>query len=352
MTLSTVLVDLSKLKYPNTGLGQFCLHFGQELKRQPHPDFDPVFLLPPAIPPQFSGDKHVAASSGCRYLPWLNSGYDLWHATHQDSPFFPDKKTPYLLTIHDLNFLWEKSEMKLSRRLKRLEKRIGKAAAVVFSSEFTRQTVLSHTPLAGDIPSQVIYLGVAPIEEMVPEPPKALPSGPFVFSIGVIKPSKNFAALVEWMAHMPDLNLVISGNADKPCADMLRKRIVDLKMEDRIWITGEVRENEKAWFYRECEAFVLASKLEGFGIPAIEAMRMGKPVFVSNLTSLPEVAGEEAFYWDNFDPEDMKRVFEKGMNFFAGDLDKKDRLRKHALRFSWAETVKIYKVLYQNLLKS
>ena len=81
-------------------------------------------------------------------------------------------------------------------------------------------------------------------------------------------------------------------------------------------------------------------------------MRMGKPVFVSNLTSLPEVAGEEAFYWDNFDPEDMKKVFEEGMNFFAGDSDKKDRLRRHALSFSWAETVKNYKVLYQNLLKS
>jgi len=349
--LSTLLVDLSKLKYPNTGLGQFCLHFGQELKRQSHPDFNSVFLLPRTIPPQFSGDRHIVASSGRRYLPCLNSGYDLWHSTHQDSPYFPDNKTPYLLTIHDLNFLWEKSGMKLSRRLKRLEKRIGKATAVVFSSEFTRQTVLSHTSLAENIPSEVIYLGVAPIEEIVPETPKVLPSGPFVFSIGVIKPSKNFAALVEWMAHMPDLNLVISGNADQPYADMIRKRIVELKMEDRIWLTGEVGENEKAWYYRECEAFVLASKLEGFGIPAIEAMRLGKPVFVSNLTSLPEVAGEEAFYWKNFDPEEMKNVFEEGMNLFTRDPDKKDRLCRHALGFSWEETAKNYSVLYQNLLK-
>jgi hypothetical protein len=48
----------------------------------------------------------------------------------------------------------------------------------------------------------------------------------------------------------------------------------------------------------------------------------------------------------------MKRVFEEGMNFFAGDSDKKVRLRRHALRFTWAETVKNYMVLYQNLLKS
>ena len=80
-------------------------------------------------------------------------------------------------------------------------------------------------------------------------------------------------------------------------------------------------------------------------------MRLGKPVFVSNLTSLPEVAGEEAFYWENFDPEDMKRVFEEGMNVVAGDSEKKDRLRRHAQRFSWAETANSYMELYQNLLK-
>jgi len=53
----------------------------------------------------------------------------------------------------------------------------------------------------------------------------------------------------------------------------------------------------------------------------------------------------------SFDPEDMKRVFEEGMNVVAGDLEKSLRLRRYAQRFTWTETVKNYKVLYQNLLK-
>jgi len=44
-------------------------------------------------------------------------------------------------------------------------------------------------------------------------------------------------------------------------------------------------------------------------MPVIEAMRFGKPVFLSNLTSLPEIGGKEAYYWENFEPEYMHHLF-------------------------------------------
>ena len=196
----------------------------------------------------------------------------------------------------------------------------------------------------------VIYNGIPNIEQEVSVKPKFIPQKPFVFTISVIKPSKNLIALVEWMELMPDLNLVISGNTLHPYGEKLRKRINELKLENRIIITNEISENEKIWFFRECLAFVSTSKLEGFGIPAIEAMRFGKPVFLSNMTSFPEVAGKEAHYWENFDPEVMKKNFENGMNQFYNDSEKTKRIYNHSLKFSWKITIDKYKTLYKELL--
>ena len=89
---------------------------------------------------------------------------------------------------------------------------------------------------------------------------------------------------------------------------------------------------------------------EGFGIPAIEAMRFGKPVFLSNNTSLPEVGGENAFYWDNYDPEYMAKTFLKGMKIAQNDPDFAKKVSAHATSFNWEKTAKQYIDVYKSLL--
>ena len=88
---------------------------------------------------------------------------------------------------------------------------------------------------------------------------------------------------------------------------------------------------------------------EGFGLPVVEAMSLGKPVFLSNLTCLPEIGGKEAYYWKNFEPNYMIETFEKGLKDFAEDTEKAHRSINWAKQFSWENAAKAYLNLYENV---
>ena len=83
-------------------------------------------------------------------------------------------------------------------------------------------------------------------------------------------------------------------------------------------------------------------------MPVIEAMHFGKPVFLSRLTSLPEIGGEEAFYFESFEAGHMQEIFEKGMAVFTSQ--KAGRLKKRSRAFNWDKTASDYLNLYQYLL--
>jgi glycosyltransferase involved in cell wall biosynthesis len=110
---------------------------------------------------------------------------------------------------------------------------------------------------------------------------------------------------------------------------------------------GAVDEATKLWLYAHCEAFLFPSLSEGFGLPVAEAMTFGKPVFISNLTSLPEVGGEDAFYFENFEPESMAQVVGEGLRDFQRNALRRERLRQRAARFSWRSVAAEYWKLYQ-----
>ena len=121
---------------------------------------------------------------------------------------------------------------------------------------------------------------------------------------------------------------------------------------DQLILPGKINHNTKVWYYRNCEAFVFPSLFEGFGMPVIEAMRFGKPVFLSNLTSLPEIGGKEAYYWENFEPEYMHQVFLKSMDDFKNDIGKAQRIIEHSKKFLWENIAKQYIKVYQNIIEA
>jgi glycosyltransferase involved in cell wall biosynthesis len=89
------------------------------------------------------------------------------------------------------------------------------------------------------------------------------------------------------------------------------------------------------------------SLAEGMGMPVAEAMSLGKPVFLSALTALPEIGGEAAFYFKSFEPSEVVKTYQEGSALF--DHVRAQQLMQQASKFSWEETVKSYEQFYQQV---
>jgi glycosyltransferase involved in cell wall biosynthesis len=275
---------------------------------------------------------------------------DLWHVTNQHSKFAPpDAQTPVLLTIHDLSSLQESDGPRAARQLSKLQAKVDRAAAVTTISQFVAGEIRAHLNLRGK-PLKVIYHGGPSSVQQTARRPAYLPQGPFLFAIGEIVPRKNFHVLLHMMQRVPGRTLVIAGDPKHPYARQIADQVRELGLAQRVFMPGMISENECRWLYQHCEAFVFPSKNEGFGLPVIEAMSHGRPVFLSHSTSLPEVGGPLAFYWQQYDPDYMAAVFQDGMAVYYGDPDYPHRLRQHAAQFTWQRAARAYVETYRDLL--
>jgi glycosyltransferase involved in cell wall biosynthesis len=106
---------------------------------------------------------------------------------------------------------------------------------------------------------------------------------------------------------------------------------------------------QKAWAFAHCAGFLFPSLAEGFGLPPIEAMHFGKPVFLSRRTCLPEIGGDAACYFDDFEPTSMKRIVEEGLAR-AKRPGRAAAIMAHAAQFDWDRCAAAYLALYRRLL--
>ena len=361
--MPSVLVSLDKLKEPYSGLGQFSHDLGRALLQQGDPDLEFTYLLPPNRRHLFRDasvrlvDVHAFRKESiarcvrpvARALGLAGDGADLWHVPHQDAKYLPlDPRTPVLLTIHDLNYLRTRSAAKVASKTRRLQRKVDRATVLATDSEYSANDIRDHLDLK-DKPLHVVYLGVP---DGAPDParPHGVPEGPFLFAIGLVCPAKNFHVLVEFMERIPEYRLMIAGGVHDPYADRLRETIRDKGLDDRIRLLGPVSDEERQWLYRHCDAVLVPSLTEGFGLPVVEAMQEGKPVFMSRVTSLPEVGGPLGFYWDGYTPDHMAGVFQSGIAQVRDDPSYSRRLQAHAAQFRWSETARRYIALYKEML--
>ncbi|EGV42947.1 glycosyltransferase family 1 protein [Bizionia argentinensis JUB59] len=282
----------------------------------------------------------------------IKKAYNLWHSLNQNTKIEPFKNIPYLLTVHDVNFMEELSGNDLNKRIRLFKDKLQRSHAITYISEYAK--TMTHTYFkVPDIPEYVIYNGSSKPKE-IPENhiPALLPKGDFIFTIGEVLEKKNFHTLVEMLANLPELNLIISGKNTTDYAKEIKKKVDKLQLENRVFLTGKISETDKAYYLKNCYAFCFPSLREGFGIPPIEAMQYGKPVFLSDKSSLPEVGGEHAFYWEHFEPKYMADILQNGMKIYNEDqIDYSEKLQQHANSYSWDNTAKQYLNVYRSLLK-
>ena len=91
------------------------------------------------------------------------------------------------------------------------------------------------------------------------------------------------------------------------------------------------------------------SLAEGFGIPVVEAMYYGKPTFLSDLTCLPEIGGDVAYYFHDFDPSSMQAQFEKGMNHYNSTNPKEKIIARTKELFDWGNAALNYLKAYRDI---
>lgn len=351
MSKPSVLVTFDSMKNPNSGYFSFGKGLGDALLAQNGNRFNLTYYLF-KLTKYFNGRVSIIHLLRLHRLlfPYRNR-FDVIHFTDQTCRLRPYRVNgKKIMTIHDINnaHLAFKSPKKVAARIDKIRKFIGYCDRVVTISKFVADDIIRLIPEAKD-KLYVIYNGADKL--VVPEghTPVYQPKKPFLFTIGLLSVQKGFhyiPALLEGN----DYELVIAG-IETPHKSRIIEAAEKYNCLGRLTITGPVSDDDKAWYFKNCAAFVFPSVAEGFGLPVIEAMYFGKPAFLANATSLPDVGGDAAYYFDNFEPAHMQQVFNTGMQDYR-DNHREARIMEHAAKFSWDNAARQYLQLYEACLKT
>ena len=350
---------MSAIRHPYVGVGEFCLNLGRHLATEAESllrsrGLSLHFIVPKGFEGCFGmGADYVALPAFTGWSSWLyRERMDLLHLTHQYCLFthFPHVMKR-MLTVHDINFVYEKRGAKLCRYQRRFQRLRDKADIVTYISNFTRRDTERHFGTGRC--SRVVYNGVRSLyglsgdvsEEFV----RRCPDVPFLFHISSLRPKKNIHLLVEMMRFLPHETMVIAGDWSGAYARSIRRRVDELGLSNVICLPF-VSTAEKAWLYAHCKAFLFPSLCEGFGLPPVEAMQFGKPVFLSRLTSLPEIGGPDAYYWNELSPKAMAGFFLRAQQTWSLPDERAERLRRWAAQFDWQRCARQYIDCYLSVL--
>lgn len=355
--MKKVFLESHNIKNKYSGFGQFNYHLIKALADIPTESIK--FIVHSKNIKELKAEfgkvfKYRKYLSITRHKPFrIKTKFDLWHSLNQNIKIELFFDIPYLLTVHDIHFTTEGSAiLQLKLKTKFIEK-LNRSHAIVYISEFTKEDTRAQFKVP-DVPEYVIHNGNTITDIILTKDykPHMVPKGPYLFSIGDFTERKNFISLVEMLRFLPEYNLILAGSNNSNYANKLNALIKKYGMEDCVFQAGKIEELDKQYYFKNCEAFVFPSLREGFGIPPIEAMRFGKPIFLSNNTSLPEIGGEHSFYWDHYDPEYMANTLKLGLARFQNAQEfYTNWYIDRANSFSWESTAKQYLEVYRKLLE-
>jgi len=126
----------------------------------------------------------------------------------------------------------------------------------------------------------------------------------------------------------------------------LRRAVHQLKLHKHVRFLGYIPDETLAVLYRSAEVFVFPSLYEGFGLPPLEAMASGTPVVTSNVSSLPEVAGDAAVLVDPYDPQ---AIADGIYRVLTDEQLRRDMVHKGIARagqFSWEQSARRVRQIY------
>ncbi len=371
-----IAIDLSPAVHGRAGLGRlaheltaalldldtehrFVAFYNAAAQAQVNPVFDRMAQSPLGLADKPWRLRVILAQLLRRPQERLVSGgggpLDIFHATDHLLPYLPRTRTVF--TLGDLTFLSHgHTHATLNRTFLRLMMPLflRRADAIVAISDSTRREMERYYgPLT--TPCHVIYPGAhnrfRPVTDAVvlaaARTRYRLPAR-FVLYVGTIEPRKNLPALMRafQQVKVEGVKLVIGGKKGWMHAETFAQAQM-LGLEDRVIFTGFVADDDLPALYTLAELFVFPSLYEGFGLPVLEAMACGTPVITSNLSSLPEVAGEAGLLVDPTDVADLATAIRRVLDNAGLRAAMAAKGVDQAARFSWqraaVETLALYR---------
>jgi glycosyltransferase involved in cell wall biosynthesis len=368
----TVAIDVTTALTQRAGVGRYTRELFEALAVLPdRPDLRPFYVAPAATYPLAAVPSPIHVNRSIRawrlqmlarhalhapaHGPW--DGADLYHAPDVVYPSV-GRRVPVVMTAHDLSYIvYPRYHTRLNGGYLRLitPAVTRDARLIIADSEATKRDLVERAG-APARKVRVIYPGVSAMFLQTPTPERVDAArarygltGPFILSVGTLEPRKNltgtlgaYRLLRERMADAPPLALV--GDAGWRLDDAA---VFGASAGTWLRRLGFVPDDDLAALYAACDAFVYPSLYEGFGLPVAEALTLGAPVVTSNVSSLPEVAGDAALLADPRSVEEIAAALTRILQ----DKGLADRLRaegpRRAARFTYEacaqQTVEVYR---------
>jgi glycosyltransferase involved in cell wall biosynthesis len=182
-----------------------------------------------------------------------------------------------------------------------------------------------------------------------------LPDSPYLFTIGTVQPRKNYSRVIRALKILRsrgyDLCLVIAGGKGW-LEDEMYQTILDTRMADYVHLIGFADEADLPALYNAAECVVFPSLYEGFGFPVLEGMACGTPVVTSNISSLPEVAGNAALLVNPLDIEEIAAAVQQILDDSKLRQTLIQKGFKQAQKFTWKQSAQKLCQIYTDVLAS
>ena len=281
---------------------------------------------------------------------------DLLHITYI-APF--TRQCPLVVSVHDVSFkIFPKYFSPRDRLLFKtlLPLSLKRATAIITLSQHAKNEILHYFPFlkgkvyAIPLAASNSFKKLSDQKRVENVLAKYGVSTPFIMAVGNLQPRKNLVHLIKAFAKVAEqeknYQLVIIGKEQWQSSEVF-KMVEALDLRSQVLFPGYVSDPDLVCFYNAAALFVYPSVYEGFGLPILEAMSCGTPVVTSNISSMPEVAGEAALLVNPHDINEISDAISRIISDsqFADELS--SRGQKKAANFSWlntaSKTIDVYK---------
>jgi len=343
-----IAVDARPLANPGNGIWRYTYHLLTRMQAlsdhrwhlygyEPSPEKnnqmrDTDTRLNALIPTRFA-----SLSAQLQYPLWAaKDTIDIFWSPRHHLPLLPH--IPSIVSIHDV--LWKKEPDSMPRDKRLLEsllmpQALRRAHRVIAVSHSVSEELQNYFPFVSGKISTILEASSLASKQLQ----TTLKKGGYMLFVGTLEPRKNLLTLLEAYHRLQEVQrdapkLVIAGGTGWKMPD-LEQIAKNLGISHKVDFPGLADDDELSELYSHCDFLVFPSLYEGFGLPLVEAMSFGKPVITSNISSMPEVAGDAGLLVDPHSPGEIAEAMKK----LITDRALHRRLSENALtqsaKFSW-----------------